>query len=50
MFLFLKTHGEIAQHTLSEAIHPLQFREGFRGRTKVDERVIAIALLPHDVC
>ena len=49
MFLFLKTHGEITQHTLTEAIHPLQFREGFGGRTKVDERVIAIALLPHDV-
>ena len=49
MFLFLKTDGEIAQHTLTEAIHPLQLREGFGGRTKVDERVIAIALLPHDI-
>jgi hypothetical protein len=49
MFLFLKTYGEIAQHTLTEAIRPLQFREGFGGRTKVDKRVIAIALLPHNI-
>src|SRR5262249_39597226 len=49
LFLFVKPHREIAQDTLTQAVHPFHVGERFRGRAKMDEIVIAIALLLYHV-